>query len=108
MEAAVSYLYLAAFLAVVAAWSDFAHGWSGRPSAPGVRSPLWGGFTATAASGLFFVSGLIGWKLNMHGQLFSNTEWTDSIVWSQVAMGLALIPLAVYLLRRGARDIDQR
>ena len=108
MEAAISYLYLAAFIAVLAAWSYYFHGWSGSRSAQKVRGPLWGGFTATAASGLFLVSGFIGWKLNMHGQLFSKTEWTDSVVWSQVVLGLALIPLAAYLLRRGARDIDQR
>ena len=108
MEAVTSYLYLAGFLAVLVAWSYYAHGWSDRPSAERMRSWLWGGFTASAASALFLISGFIGWKLNMHGQLFSNTEWTGSVIWPQVGVGLALVPFAVYLLRRGAREIDRR
>jgi len=67
------------------------------------------GFTATAASALFLIAGLIiGLNLSKRSRFFIGTAWTDGVIWWQVVVGLVLVPVAVYLLRRGARDVDRR
>ena len=101
------YLFVAAFLAVLAAWWHF-NTWFGRsPTAKKSRSPLWLGFTATAASALFLISGSIGYNLSKRSRFLTGTAWNDGVIWWQVAVGVVLVPLALYLLRRGARDIDR-
>jgi uncharacterized membrane protein len=82
--------------------------WSNSPTARRSRSPLWLGFTATAASALFLIAGIIGLNLSKRRRFFDGTAWADGVIWWQVVVGLVLVPVAVYLLRRGARDIDRR
>jgi uncharacterized membrane protein len=82
--------------------------WSNSPTARRSRSPLWLGFTATAASALFLIAGIIGLHLSKRRRFFDGTAWADGVIWWQVVVGLVLVPVAVYLLRRGARDIDRR
>ena len=38
----------------------------------------------------------------------AGTAWSDSIIWREVAVGIALIPLAVYFWRRAIRDDRRR
>ena len=90
------------------AWSWHFHFWSNSPAARRSRSPLWLGFSTTAASALFLVAGLIGFNLDRRARFFAGTPWTNRVIWWEVAVGVVLVPIAIYLLRLGARDIDRR
>jgi hypothetical protein len=102
------YLFIGAVIVVVIAWSWHFHFWSNNPTARRSRSPLWLGFTATAASAVFLTAGIIGYNLSRRSRFFAGTAWTDGVIWWQVVVGVALVPVAIYLLRRGVRDIDRR
>jgi len=108
VEALLSYLVVAAVIATVIAWSYQFHFWSNSPTARRGRSPLWLGFSATGTSALFLIAGLIGANLNKRDAFSNRSAWTDGVIWWEVAVGLVLIPVAVYLLRRGVRDIDRK
>jgi hypothetical protein len=71
-------------------------------------SPMWGAFSATTVSTLYLASGFSGYQLNRRARFLAPEAWTGSIIWWQVAAGLALIPVAVYFWRKGAREIDRR
>jgi hypothetical protein len=97
------YLVVAAIVTAVIAWSWQFHFWSPRS-----RNRLWFGFSATGMSALFLIAGLIGWDLNRHKRFVTGITRTGDVIWWQVAVGLVILPLAVYLLRRGVRDISMK
>ena len=101
-------LFLGAVIVVLIGWSWLFHFWSNSPSARRSRSPLWLGFTATAGSALFLIAGIIGFDLSKRSRFFTGTAWTEGVIWRQVVVGLVLVPVAIYLLRRGVRDIKRR
>ncbi len=105
METLSPYLFVGAVILVLIAWSWHFHFWSNSPIARRSRSPLWLGFTATAASAMFLIAGVIGFNLSTRSRFLAGTAWTDSVIWWQVVIGLVLVPVAIYLLRRGARDV---
>src|SRR5215510_15932859 len=98
VEALQAYLFLGAVMAVVFAWSWHYHFWSNSPTARRSRSPLWLGFSATTASIVFFVAGIIGFNLSQHGRFVSGSNWAGGVIWSQIVVGLVLAPVAIYLL----------
>ena len=102
------YLFLGAVVVVLIAWSWHFHFWSDSPTARRSRSPLWLGFTATATSALFLIAGIIGFNLSKRSRFFTGTAWSEGVIWWQVVVGLVLVPVAIYLLRRGVRDIERR
>ena len=64
-------------------------------------SPMTLAFSVTFVAALHVVSGLIGYRLNRgYGH-----RWSESVVWWQVWVGLAAAALAVYLWRKGLRDL---
>ena len=107
METLVQYLLAVAVVVVVIATSWQFHFWSNGPTARRSRSPLWLGFSATASSGLFLIAGLIGFDLSKRTRFFAGTAWADGVIWWEVLIGLVLAPGAIYLLRRGVRDIER-
>lgn len=62
-------------------------------------------FSATAASALFIGAGAIGYTLSKHERFVTGRAWSETVIWWQVGVGLALLPLAVYLCRRGVRSL---
>ena len=66
-------------------------------------SPVWGAFTATTVSAVYLLAGFSGYQLNRRTRFLAAEAWTDSVIWWQVAAGAALIPVALYFWRRGAR-----
>ena len=107
MTIVLGYLFIGAVIATLVAWSWHFHFWSNSATARRSRSPLWLGFTASAASALFLIAGIIGFSLTKHTRFFTGTAWIDGVIWWQVAVGLVLAPVAIYLLRRGVRDIQR-
>ena len=45
------------------------------------QSPLWLGFSTTAASALFLVAGITGFKLDKHSRFVTGTAWTNGVIW---------------------------
>jgi hypothetical protein len=107
MDALLPSLFVGAVVVMLMAWSWHFQGWSNSPRARRARSPLWLGFNATAGSALFLIAGLIGLDLSRRGRFSSGTAWTGGVIWWEVAVGLALAPLAFYLVRRGVRDLGR-
>ena len=57
-------------------------------------------FSALAAGAYLFISGVIGWNLGtMRGSL-QGSRWADGPIWSQIALGVALLLLGTYWSRR--------
>jgi hypothetical protein len=98
MDALIAIAPLAAFVAVW--WFTFHRASGGR-----IWSPLWMAFSATAASMLFVVAGAIGYTLSRRDRFVAETAWSDGVIWWQVLVGLALVPLALILWRVGLRSL---
>jgi succinate dehydrogenase hydrophobic anchor subunit len=108
VETFLRYLFVGAVIAVLFTWWWHFHTWSNSPRARRARSPLWLGFSASAAAMMFLIAGMIGFNLSKRARFFDGTAWADGVIWWQVASGLALLPVAIYLLRRGVRELDVR
>jgi hypothetical protein len=107
MERLPPSLFVGGVIVVVIAWWWHLHFWSNSPAARRSRSPLWLGFTATASSAMFLIAGIIGYNLSKHSRFVAGTAWTGGVIWWEVGSGLVLVPVAIYLLRRGVRDLDR-
>jgi hypothetical protein len=71
------------------------------------RRPLFNALSLTAAAALFLVTGLIGYTLDKHVQFVAGTAWTGGVIWSQVAVGAALLVLAAFFWRSGLRRLTR-
>jgi hypothetical protein len=56
-------------------------------------------------SGLFIVSGAIGYTLSKRARIASGTPLSDGVIWWQIWIGLAAALVATYFWRRGLRSI---
>ena len=98
MDALIAILALPAFVALW--WFGFHKASNGR-----IWSPLWMAFSATAGAIIFLVAGVAGYTLNRHDRFLAGTAWVDGVIWWQVLVGLALVPLAAFLWRIGLRSL---
>ena len=64
--------------------------------------PFHAAFSATAAAGLFLVTGFFGYSLR-HG-LFAGT-WTGGVIWWEIRLGLLFSVLAAYFWRKSFRSL---
>jgi hypothetical protein len=82
------------------------NGGGGRGGTYGSRrlayyTPMGYAFSTTFLAAVHLIAGLIGYRLNRgHGN-----RWSESVIWWEVWVGLAAAAVAVYLWRRGLRDI---
>lgn len=95
------------FVIVVASLTAF-QWWINRVRGPRAQSPLWFAFTTMAAAALFLISGSLGYTLQKGLPLFAAARWSDGVIWSQVGVGLAFVPVAVFCWRKAIRDTDRR
>jgi hypothetical protein len=51
------------------------------------------------------VTGLIGYTLDRHARFVSDTAWSPSVIWWQVAVGAACLAAAAWFWRRGLREL---
>ena len=99
MEQFVPLLIVVTF---VVAWAWFLRQRSGSRA----WSPLWLAFSATALAALFLGAGTIGYILSKRDRFVAGTSWSETVLWWEVGVGIALIPVAIYLWRRGLRSIS--
>ena len=101
MQSLLAVLVVAAALA---AWWLFLYQRSDRR----MHGAIWMAFSTTFAAALFLIAGSAGYILDRRGRFFAGTAWSETVIWWEVGVGIALLPLAVFFWRRGARDIDRR
>jgi len=65
---------------------------------------FWPAFTATAAAGVFVVAGIFGYNLNALDAAAAGTPWSGRVLWWEVGVGLALVPVAAHYWRQGIRS----
>jgi hypothetical protein len=98
MEPLVAVLTVVLFLA---AWTWVFYKQSGGR----IWSPLWIAFSATTLAALFIVSGTIGYTLSKRARFTTGTAWSDTVIWWEIAVGIAAALVAIYFWRRGLRSI---
>jgi hypothetical protein len=69
-------------------------------------NPFWLAFTTTSVTVLYLVAGIIGYTLNRHERFVDGTAWADSVIWWQVAGGLAFAPFAAFFWRKVLQSIQ--
>jgi hypothetical protein len=94
----------AALTAFLAAWTWVLNTRSGGR----LWHPLWLAFGTSALAGLFIVAGSIGYILSKHARFVAGTAWSGTVIWWEVWTGVALVPLAAFLWRRGVRSLGTR
>lgn len=62
-------------------------------------------FTFTACALLFVGAGAMGYNLSRHEAFVAGTAWTGHVLWWEVGMGVAAVPLALYFWRRALRSL---
>lgn len=92
------------FVAVVLAWNWYFH----KHSDFRMWSPAWLAFTSTAAAFVFIVAGTTGFILDKRTRFFAGTSWSSSVIWWEVGVGAALIPVAAWCWFVAHRDMDRR
>jgi hypothetical protein len=100
MERLIPFLLV---LALVGGWYLFLY----KSSNGRLWSPLWMAFTTTASAAVLIVAGAIGYTLDRRAQFFAGTAWSDSVIWWQVGVGLAMLPLAAYSFRKAGSKTSQ-
>jgi len=97
MDGVVPILIVAGVLAVW--WLGLRGFYGGRP-----WKPLRLAFSTTAAALLFLGAGALGYRLDRH-ERFVSGAWSDGVIWWEVAVGVALVPVAAWFWRKGLRSI---
>lgn len=98
VELLVPFLVAAPFVAL--GW--FLRKRSGRQSS----HPLWPAFNATAGAAVFIWAGTAGYNLNALDANAAGTPWAGTVIWVEVGIGLALVPVAIHYWRRGLRSLQ--
>lgn len=62
-------------------------------------------FTFGACAAMFIVAGLSGYNLSRHSRFVAGTPWSDAVIWWEVALGIAALPLAAYFARLANRAV---
>jgi hypothetical protein len=71
-----------------------------------MRRPVPLACSATALAALFLIAGAAGRTLSRHEAFVAGTAWTGSVIWGQVAVGVLLLMMAVWLWRRAIRSLQ--
>ena len=80
-------------------------GWFWHRRSPGrANHPLWPAFNATAAAAILILAGTTGYNLNAADAARDGTFWSGTVLWWEVGIGLALLPVVVYYWRRGLQS----
>jgi hypothetical protein len=88
-----------AMIATLTAWW-----WFGLLPFHGTRNSLWMAFSTTGVSALCLVSGIVGYDLSRHSRFVAHTSWSPTVIWWEIATGVALAPVAAYFWRKGLRS----
>lgn len=93
-------LTIAMVVALIAVW------WFGLFPFHSTRNSLWMAFTASVASPLYLIAGLAGYNLSRHDRFVTHSAWSPSVLWWEVGVGLALVPVAFYFWRKSFQSFN--
>jgi hypothetical protein len=88
-------LTIAMVVAVMGVW------WYGLFPFHSTRNSLWMAFSLSVASTAYLIAGMVGYSLSRHDRFVAHTAWSPSVLWWEVGLGLALVPVAFYFWRKG-------
>lgn len=73
-------------------------------------SPIPAAFSATTVSLLYLAAGISGYRVERRVRFFTDdaTAWSGTVIWWEVGVGAALIPVAVYFWRKASREVDKQ
>ncbi len=71
-----------------------------------MRRPIPLACSTTALAALLLGAGVSGRTVSRHDAFVAGTPWTGAVIWWQVAAGLLLLMLAVWLWRRAIRSLQ--
>jgi len=91
-----------AFGVPLAALARFLHK---RPRHRG-KHPLWPALGATSGAALLIVAGAAGYNLDTLDANAAGTPWSATVIWWEVGLGIALLPVAAYCWRKGLRSLE--
>lgn len=91
-------------VALLGAWWWFLDKQSGHRT----RSPLWLAFSSTALAVWLIGAGVSGYAVSRHARFVAGSGWSGEVIWWEVALGAALVPLAFYFWRRGLSQTPHR
>jgi hypothetical protein len=83
-------------VALLALWKWGVH----RQANGGRWTSLWLALTTTALAAAFVAAGVAGLSLDAPADAFEAAPWSATVIWWEVAVGIALLPLSVSLGRR--------
>ena len=55
---------------------------------------------------MFLAAGIAGYNLNVPDAAAAGTPWSGTLLWWEVGVGLALLPVATYYWRKGLRSLS--
>ena len=96
MEDLIPFLIVVAPLAALG-W--LLHKRSGRRGS----HPLWPAFSATAGATMLGLAGAMGYNLSTLDAAAAGTPWAGTVIWWEVGVGIALLPVAAHCWRKGLR-----
>ena len=67
--------------------------------------PLWPALGATTGATLLMVAGAVGYNLHALDANAAGTPWSGTVIWWEVGLGIALLPVAAYCWRKGLRSL---
>jgi drug/metabolite transporter (DMT)-like permease len=70
------------------------------------KHPLWPAFSAAAGAVMFLFAGAVGYKLNAADANAAGTPWSGTVIWWEVAAGIALLPVTAYCWNKGLRSLE--
>ena len=69
------------------------------------KHPLWPALGATTGATLLMVAGAVGYNLHALDANAAGTPWSGTVIWWEVGLGIALLPVAAYCWRKGLRSL---
>jgi hypothetical protein len=70
------------------------------------KHPLWPALGATSVAGLLMVAGVMGYNLDALDANAAGTPWSGTVIWWEVGLGMALLPVAASCWRKGLRSFN--
>lgn len=80
--------------------------WLGRRADRRSQHPLWPPLFWTVAAAIFVMAGTFGYNLNTADAMAAGRHWSDSVIWWELGVGLALVPFMAYSWRKGIRSFN--
>jgi hypothetical protein len=80
----------------------------GRRGGRREQHPLWPALFWTLAAAILVIAGTFGYNLNAADAMAAGTHWSDRVIWWELGVGFALVPVVAYSWRGGIRSFNSQ